>query len=99
MGYNFLLQRAWTFNGRGSAVLNQAFLFLTVNLLGLVLSTAIVYLLVELLDAWYLAAQAVASVVIALLSFFAYRWIFARAPVPRPAAGEPRKCHRSNLAN
>ena len=84
MMYNFLLQRAWTFNGRGGVVLHQASLFVAVNLLGLVINTAIVYLLVEMLGVGYLAAQAAASIVIAVQSFFAYRWIFT--PTPRSSA-------------
>lgn len=88
MAYNFLLQRAWTFNGRKGVVLNQAFLFVLVNLLGLVLNTAIVYVLVEMLQVWYMAAQAAASVVIAIQSFFAYRWIFARRVEAPHAAGD-----------
>jgi len=99
MTYNFLLQRNWTFGGRGGVVLHQAILFVVVNLLGLVLNTAIVYLLVEMLDVWYLAAQAAASVAVAVQSFFAYRWIFARHENARACSGRTAETPPINLGN
>ena len=86
MAYNFFLQRAWTFSGGSGSVMSHAFLFAAANLLGLAINTAIVYLFVETMGLWYLAAQAVASVLVAVQSFFAYRWIFARR-VEAPHAG------------
>lgn len=85
--WNFLLQRAWAFDGRSGILLRQASLFVMVNLAGLVLNTTIVYLLVETMSVWYLAAQAAASVVVAVQSFFAYRWIFKQPRVLGPASG------------
>ncbi|MFL6689436.1 MAG: GtrA family protein [Alphaproteobacteria bacterium] len=77
ISYNFALQRAWAFDGRCGSVLNQAPLFAATNLLGLALNTCILYLLVQNLGVWYLAAQAMTSLAIAAFSFLAYRWIFA----------------------
>jgi putative flippase GtrA len=57
--------------------MTQASLFAAANLLGLALNTAILYLLVQNLGIWYLAAQAMASLAVAVLSFLIYRWIFA----------------------
>lgn len=82
MGYNFLLQRLWAFRAIAGSVVSQLPYFVLINLLGLLLNTAILYLLVEELGIWYLAGQAAASLVVAGQSFFAYRWIFRPRIVP-----------------
>jgi dolichol-phosphate mannosyltransferase len=78
MFYNFFLQRDWTFPGARGRAHRQLPQFVAVNLAGLLLNTAILYLLVDVLSIWYLAAAATASVVVAMQSYFAYRWIFVR---------------------
>jgi putative flippase GtrA len=76
--YNFLLQRSWAFGGTSGRVSEQVPQFAIVNLLGLLLNTSIFCVLVGGIGTPYLIAQAIASLAVALVSFFAYRWIFRR---------------------
>lgn len=87
VAYNFALQRAWAFGGGSGAIVSQAPLFAAANLLGLALNTAILYLLVQNFGVWYLAAQAIASLAVAALSFSMYRRIFAPPPQGLHARG------------
>lgn len=75
-GYNFLLQRSWAFTGNGGRISVQVPQFAIVNLAGVLLNTAILCALVARLGTSYLMAQAMGSLAVALLSFFAYRRIF-----------------------
>jgi putative flippase GtrA len=75
--YNFLLQRSWAFAGRGGNLFAQLPQFAVVNLAGLLVNTTIFCLLIADTGTPYLMAQAIASLAVALLSFFAYRRVFA----------------------
>jgi putative flippase GtrA len=72
---SFTLQKFWTF--RGGAEQNpykQLALFLSVSLFGnLVINTALMYLLVDFFKIWYMAAQFMAAIMVALLNFFVYK--------------------------
>ena len=48
-------------------------LYLAVALFNLALNTAIVYVCVEYIGLWYVLAQIVASVIVAVSSFFIYQ--------------------------
>jgi len=77
---NFLLQRRVVFLRTGRAgVRREAATFLVVNLIALVLNTALLYIFVEFLHLYYLAAQVLVQVIIAAGSFLVYGFIF-RAP-------------------
>lgn len=74
---SFSLQRMWTFNQRtidGLARHTSLYLFVTVG--NTFLNTALVFTLVEYMSVWYIAAQIIAGIVIASISFFVYRKIF-----------------------
>jgi dolichol-phosphate mannosyltransferase len=85
--YNFALQKLWTFASASSTGSGQASsarasagrqfpLFIFVNVCNLVLNAGILYGLVELGGLYYLAAQLLASLIIAFESYFLYRLIF-----------------------
>jgi len=83
---SFTMQKFWTFHDNPVYDMHAQFArYLVVILLNLALNTALVYLLVEKAQVWYLAAQFVATVVIAVIGYFAYRYFVFRdriAPLP-----------------
>ncbi|KND50849.1 MAG: dolichol-phosphate mannosyltransferase [Parcubacteria bacterium C7867-007] len=78
---NFLLHKYWTFNykhQKSTAI--QVPLHLLVASINLVLNTGIVFILVHYLGVWYILAQAIAALIIAIESFLVLsRFIFKRA--------------------
>jgi putative flippase GtrA len=86
---NFALQRVWAFDGAGGSVLKQLPQFVAVNLFGLMLNTAMLYMLVETTGVPVVLCQAMSSLAICGLSFLAYRRIFFRPPL-QPKAAFPR---------
>ncbi len=78
---NFFLQRFWTFNNTSRTHLKRhALQFFALQVCSnLLLNAALLYLLVEYLRAWYVLAQAVVSIAMALLTFLiSQRFIFKR---------------------
>ena len=51
-------------------------LYLGINLMNLVLNLAMLYVLVDIFDVWYILAQVITSVILAFESFFLYGWLF-----------------------
>ena len=81
---NFLLQRQFVFSRTdGGAVRTQALLFLGVNLVALMVNTALLYAFVEWAHLYYLLAQLLAQVIIAAGSFLTYSFIFRRGQNPQ----------------
>lgn len=76
LAVNFFLQKFWTFENPHEGVARQGLLFILINLGNLALNTLILYLLVSEAHLWYIAAQLLASAVIAVESYFLYRRIF-----------------------
>lgn len=75
-GVSFVLQKIWTFQDRSSKHIQlQAVLFLIIILAGLMLNTAMLYVLVEFLKVHYIAGQLVSGVFIAVCNFFGYKHI------------------------
>ena len=75
--FNFTLQKYWVFqSGEHTKIPRQLPLHLGVALVNLVINTILLYLLVEYVHVWYVLAQAIASAIIAVETFFALRWIF-----------------------
>ena len=71
---SFYLQRTWTFEQNlPGTVTRHMSLYLAVALFNLALNTAIVYVCVEYIGLWYVLAQIVASVIVAVSSFFIYQ--------------------------
>lgn len=71
---SFVAQKFWTFRDQRRAELSgQALYYLTISLFNLVLNSLILYLLVDHFHLYYLLAQVVASLVLAVSSYFLYR--------------------------
>ncbi len=76
-GINFTLHKFWTFrNTDVRAILYQLPLHLSLALFNLSLNTIIMYALVEWGGVWYVLAQIIAAVIIAINSFLISRKIF-----------------------
>ena len=75
---NFTLQKLWTFKNRElGSVHRQLGLHLALQLGNLTLNTCLLYMLVEHVHLWYIAAQVSLDAVIAIESFILSRRIFA----------------------
>jgi len=75
-GVSFTLQKFWTFkNHKRDAMRKQLSFYLIVVLINLSINTLFVYLLVENADLWYISAQIVSGAVIAVESFFVYKFL------------------------
>lgn len=74
IGVSFILQKFWTFQDNLVHDIHAQFSrYLVIIFLGLALNTALVYLLVEKANVWYLLAQVIATVIIAITNFFCYK--------------------------
>ena len=83
---SFTMQKFWTFRDNPVHDVHAQFArYLVVIIANLTLNTALVYLLVEKAHAWYLAAQFVATVIIAVTGYFGYRHFVFRDRISPPA--------------
>ncbi|MDO8594569.1 MAG: GtrA family protein [bacterium] len=72
---SFLLQKFWTFQDHSmDGVHAQAVLYFVVAALNLGVNTFLMYAFVDWLQMWYIAAQFLASILIAFESFFVSRY-------------------------
>jgi len=75
---SFHFQRSWTFRNKSRRRVSQHLgLHFTLQLVNLSLNTAILYVLVEYAEMWYMIAQWVTWGIIAVWTFIATRWIFS----------------------
>jgi putative flippase GtrA len=79
---SFTLQKFWTFQDKTTHRLRgQAGMYFVTFITNFLLNMGIVYLLVEKVHVWYLLAQVAASGILAVGSFFIYKYvIFERQP-------------------
>ena len=71
---SFTMQKFWTFNNRETSRTHiQLAQYLAITLGNLALNTLLVYIGVAILGLWYLLAQIIASILIALYSYFVYQ--------------------------
>lgn len=80
-GVSFGMQKFWTFKDHETSDIHkQLSLYLVVILVNLGLNALFVYLLVEHTGIWYMIAQVISGLIIAVESFFVYKFfIFKRA--------------------
>lgn len=83
---SFTMQKFWTFKDKEVGDLRkQLFFYLIVILVNSVLNAFFVYLLVEYTGIWYMLSQIISGLVIAVESFFIYKFlIFRRVCVTLP---------------
>jgi len=81
-GVSFFLQKFWTFRDRGTEGMHrQAGKYLGVSVFNLCVNTLLVYLFTDYLNLWYVFSQVIAAGLVALGSFFVYKyWIFRTRP-------------------
>lgn len=71
---SFLLQKFWTFRDNGvDGVHKQAASYLGVQIIGLGLNTLGMYLLVDRVGIWYILAQFIMGMILAVMNFILYR--------------------------
>lgn len=71
---SFSSHKWWTFRDfHWGAVNRQFLLYLTIQIFNLIVNIALIYVLVEILDIWYLLSQALISLVLAAMSFLIYK--------------------------
>jgi FkbM family methyltransferase len=72
----FLLQKFWAFfHNADSRIPHEILIFISNNLLGLLFDAAGLYILVEYMGVWYIAAQFFLLAFIAVWNFFVYRFV------------------------
>lgn len=79
-GVSFILQKYWTFRNREKNVLSQTVRYFIVVTVNLFFNSLLVYVMVEFAHLYDVWAQALASLIIAVESFFIYRLIFRSHP-------------------
>lgn len=80
---SFVLQKFWTFGDRQiEKVHNQFVLYLIGALVGLGINATLMYIFVEYFGIWYIAAQIITGVFIAILNFLIYRFIVFKKRIP-----------------
>ncbi len=78
----FLLQKFWTFRELSLNKVNTQFiLYGTLALCNLAINTVIVYVLVEHFNTYHLIAQTVGAGLVAIISFFVYKFYIFRAAI------------------
>jgi len=77
-GISFFLQKFWTFRDRSIDEMHrQASLYLGISLFNLGVNTLLVYLFTDFCHLWYIFSQVIAAGLVALSSFFLYKyWVF-----------------------
>lgn len=71
---SFILQKFWTFQNKGRSNMHwQLTLYFIVALGNLAFNTLLLYVLVEFLHIWYIAAAVFSGLFIAFVTFFIYR--------------------------
>lgn len=78
-GTNFAFHKAWTFGGSDTGAAHRQLAAYFRNVLTLfVLGVGLVYVLVEYVQLWHMAAQFVNTVFVTVLNYFLARRIFTR---------------------
>jgi putative flippase GtrA len=71
---SFALQKFWTFSDKSLDKMHHQFAkYALVAGLGIAVNTIFMYLLVDLLNLWYILAQIFTGVLVAAMNFFAYK--------------------------
>ena len=78
-GISFTLQKFWTFKDHKiEGIHKQLSLYFLVMLINIILNALFVYLFVEYAEIWYMLAQVISGLIIAIESFFVYKLLIFR---------------------
>lgn len=84
MTVNFVLQRSWTFKNKEPDKMNkQAVEYLALSFGTLLVNSALLYLIVEYMQLWYIAAQFIVTVALAIPSYIISGHIFKNHTVTK----------------
>lgn len=73
-GVSFCLQKFWTFKDHSTDNMHvQLSVYLLIGLVNLLLNALLMYVFVDIIGIWYVAAQVLTGGLIALMSFFVYK--------------------------
>ena len=76
---NFLSQKFWAFQNKDKKYIKRQLTQFTIMAVGnWILNTSLLYVLVEYAHMWYMFAQAILTVVVSIIAYFALRYIFRR---------------------
>lgn len=80
---SFLLQKFWTFGDMRKEVMHiQMMWYLGLSLANLLVNTLLIYILVEYMHLWYVAAAVASGALLAISNFFVYKHvIFTTEPM------------------
>lgn len=74
---NFLFQKFWAFRNKDKKYIKRQLAQFTVMAVGnWILNTFLLYVLVEYAHMWYMFAQAILTIVVSIIAYFALRYIF-----------------------
>lgn len=82
---SFLMQKFWTFQNAETTGMHFQFAryILTTVTVNLGINTGLMYLFVSILGIWYLAAQVLAGIILAVFSYFIYQmFVFKQVSSP-----------------
>jgi len=80
-GLNFTLQKFWTFRNKETHMVGRQLALYVVMMVSFLVGNAVfLYLMVEYLHMWYIAAQVILTAVISALSFIISGRIFSNTP-------------------
>lgn len=77
IGVGFSLNKFWTFLDHSTeGIYTQMSSYVLINLVNLLLNILMLYILVDYFGLWYISAQIIVSILLAVESFFLYGRIF-----------------------
>ena len=79
---NFSLQKFWAFRDKSTRYIKRQLIQFTIMAIGnWIINTSLLYVLVEYAGLWYMFAQAILTVVVSVIAYFALRYIFTTQSV------------------
>lgn len=75
---NFFLNKYYNFNNKNKKVFRQLLLFSTISITGLIINQAIMYVLVEYYNLWYMYAKFIAMVFVMFYNFYGNKFLTFR---------------------
>lgn len=86
----FFLQKFWTFGHRSfDGVQSQAFLYVILIFVALLLNIALMYVFVDLLRIWYIAAQIITIALVTIITFLSNKYLVFKHISPKATEDMP----------